>query len=181
MQTVAAPILAAKSSDDERAALPRTPTLDSLLTLDHDALSALYRHARVPSIADVEGPLRGRMLAVPALPRIITALPRAWARTGSFPWRGKSFYGAEADHGHGINRVASDRLELFRFRTFVGPSLDDGADAVRLDYDHPGNPFFIRPIADEIREISERTYLGQAWLVLGDTKRFVLWFGLTHR
>lgn len=155
--------------------------LDELLALDHAALVPLYEAATVPAIRALDGDLRGRMLAVPALPAAVTAAPRAWARTSTFPWRGKSFAATADDRGTGINRVASDRLRLFRFTTFVGPSRHDGAPAVQLDYDHADNPSFIRAIEDELRALTPELFLGQAWLRLGARRHFVLWFALQRR
>lgn len=155
--------------------------IDELLHLEHDALAPLYERATLPRLGAISGDLRGRMLAVPALPDAITALPRAWARTSLFPWRGKSFTPQGEARGDGINRVVSDRLKLFRFETFAGPSRHDGEPAIQLDYDHRENPLFIRVIEDEIRELSPGVYLGQAWLRLGRKAHFVLWFALEDR
>lgn len=167
-----------------RDARPRSTAealgLDDLLDLDHGALVALYEEASLPALSAIRGDLRGRMLAAgPALPPWLYRLPRAWARTASFPWRGKSFSPRDADGGSGDNRVVSERLHLFRFDTRVAPSRHDGKPVIDLDYDHAGNPFFIRAIEDEIRQVRPGLYLGQAWLRTGRTKTFVLWFGLT--
>jgi hypothetical protein len=162
-----------------RAAAPRS--VDDLLGLDHDALKSLYEGAAPPPIPIVSGALKGRMLAVPAFPDWVTKWPRAWARTGSFPWRGKSFTPLSEDGGEGINRVFSDRLTLFRFTTKIAPSRHDGQPTFELDYDHPGNPWFIRRIEDEIREVSPGLYLGQAYFRTKSGPFFVLWFGLQRR
>jgi hypothetical protein len=163
----------------------RIRTLDDLVFLEHEELRLLYESAKAPAIGDLDGPLRGRMLAVPALPDVVTALPRAWARTKTFPWRGKTFTPTSASAGEGINRVVSDRVSLFRFTTAIAPSRHDGAPALELDYDHRGNPRFIRMIEDEVRTIAPGLWLGQAWLRLrspkgGSKKTFVLWFALTN-
>lgn len=155
-----------------------TLTLDALLDLDHAALTALYEGGALPRLDALRGDLRGRMLAVPALPAVVTALPCAWARTASFPWRGKSFMPETTAEGEGVNRVILDRWRLFTFRTRVAPSRHDGREVIELDYDRPANPFFIRAIEDEIREVAPGLYLGQAWLRVGAKKTFVLWFGL---
>jgi hypothetical protein len=155
--------------------------LDDLLALDAPALGALYKGATVPDIAAISGDLKGRMLAVPALkPPVATAI-RAFASSSRFPWRGKSFTPLGAASGEGINRVIRDRWKLYRFETFVGPSRGGRFDAVQLDYDLPTNPFFIRPIKDEIRELSPGLYLGQAYLLLRGEAHLVLYFGLTSR
>ena len=49
---------------------------------------------------------------------------------------------------------------------------------MQLDYDLPENPFFIRAIKDEIRELSPDLYLGQAWLRAGGKETLVLYFAL---
>ncbi len=165
--------------------LPPPPVpadLDALLACDANTLERLYRAASVPKLTDVRGDLRGRMLALaPGAPGILTTLARTLASQDWFPWRGKSFSPLAADRGEGINRVISDRWRLFRFETFVGPSRAGSFDAVQLDYDNPGNPFFIRAIKDEIRELSPGLYLGQAWLNTGKSPTLALYFGLTSR
>ena len=180
-----------ETTADPRATAPSTPprvnsvhapfsgVLDDLLQLDAATLQTLYVGARVPRLGDVSGALRGRMLAVVGLPAPLAGPVRAFARSDVFPWRGKSFTPRDADHGDGVNRVVSDRFELFRFTTFVGPSRAGAFDAVQLDYDHPTNPFFIRAIKDEIRELRPGLWLGQAWAEVGGKARLVLYFGLT--
>jgi hypothetical protein len=155
--------------------------LDDLLALDAPELDALYRGAAVPDLAVISGDLKGRMLALPALrPPVATAI-RAFASSSRFPWRGKSFTPLGAGRGEGINRVIRDRWKLYRFETFVGPSRGGNFDAVQLDYDLSTNPFFIRPIKDEIRELSPGLYLGQAYLQRPRKAHLVLYFGLTSR
>jgi hypothetical protein len=166
-----------------RSSTARAPasglTLDGLLDLDPPALEKLYCEARVPRISDVKGDLRGRMLAVVKLPRRVQRAVRRFAGSNVFPWRGKSFAPRDDFGGDGINRVVSDRLRLYRFETFIGPSRAGDFDAVQLDYDNADNPFFIRPIKDEIREIAPKLYLGQAYLELNGKATLVLYFGLT--
>ncbi len=115
------------------------------------------------------------MLAWPSLettPRIKATI-RAFAGSRAFPWRGKSFHPKGELAGEGINRVLSDRLRLFRFETFIGPSKAGAFDALQLDYDLPTNPPIIRSIKDEIRELEPGVWLGQAYLQT--RKRTVLW------
>jgi hypothetical protein len=154
--------------------------LDDLLALAPPELLELYRSARVPVLEDVHGDLRGRMLAIQGLPEPFAGAPRALASASWFPWRGKSFSPHGPVSGEGINRVVSERLRLFRFETSIGRSRAGDFDAVQLDYDLPENPFFIRPIKDEIREIDAGLWLGQAWLQLDQKAHLVLYFGLTR-
>jgi hypothetical protein len=163
-----------------RVTPPFSGTLDDLLQLDADALGHLYAEARVPRLEDLSGDLRGRVLAVPKLPPALMAGVRRFAAHDRFPWRGKSFTPHGADRGEGINRIFTDSLRRYRFETFVGPSRAGAFDALQLDYDSPQNPFFIRPIKDEVRELRPGLWLGQAWLQLRGEPHLVLYFGLTN-
>lgn len=156
----------------------RFRSVDDLLDLDAPTLAALYRDAGVPRLSDVRGDLRGRMLAWPAVNGMAAQVFRAAASGDQFPWRGKSFSPVDEHSGNGINRVVSDRWKVFRFTTFVGPSRAGDFDAVQLDYDHAENPFFIRAIKDEIRELEPGLYLGQAYLHTASRDTLVLYFGL---
>jgi len=169
-----------EASDREPITAPAN--LDALLACDADTLRRLYRSATLPKLAEVRGDLRGRMLALASgAPNLLTKVAHTLASTDWFPWRGKSFMPQSADRGEGINRVISDRWKLYRFETFVGPSLEDGRDAIQLDYDHKENPFFIRVIKDEIRELAPGLWLGPAWLNVGKAPKLALYFGLTSR
>jgi hypothetical protein len=162
-----------------RAAERAPRSLDELLDYDADALAVLYRSARVPHLPDVRGDLRGRMLATTVLKGPAARGARAFAASDVFPWRGKTFSPKDALRGEGINRVVVDRFKLYRFETSIARSRFGDFDALELNYDLPENPFFIRPIKDEIRELSPGLWLGQAWLDVGRAPRLVLYFGLT--
>jgi hypothetical protein len=174
-----------ETSPSERSAKPNgqassnlPATVDELLALDAEALGKLYREATVPRLDRISGDLRGRMLAWNGLGGVAGELIRGLGGWDRFPWRGKSFSPHGADAGEGVNRVVSDRWKLFKFTTFVGLSRAGAFDAVQLDYDHPSNPFFIRAIKDEIRELRPGLYLGQAYLHVRDRDHLVLYFGL---
>lgn len=154
------------------------PSLSELLRLSTGTLCAMYRDATVPAIADLRGDLKGRMLAVEGLGAPLAGMVRRFAASDAFPWRGKSFAPTSPERGEGKNRVFDDRFQLFRFETFVGPSRAGAFDAVQLDYDLPENPFFIRAIKDEIRQVEPGLYLGQAYLQVGTDPKLVLYFGL---
>jgi hypothetical protein len=163
-------------------AVPRT--LDQLAALTAAELSPIYQAATTPALGDVAGDLVGRMLAFSALhPGWLARALRAFAAWRWFPWRGKSFRHTGGPQGEGINRVFGDVAprRWFRFETSLGPSRAGAGDAFQLDYDHPGNPFFIRAIKDEIRQLRPGLYLGQAYLVTGKRTRLVLYFALASR
>ncbi len=153
-------------------------TVDELVLLDSDTLARLYQEASVPQLGKIDGDLKGRMLAWQGFKGLAADLIRALGGWDRFPWRGKSFSPRGSDAGDGINRVLSDRWKLFKFTTFVGPSRAGAFEAVQLDYDHPSNPFFIRAIKDELRELRPGLYLGQAYLHVRNRDHLVLHFGL---
>ena len=171
-------------SVSELAMSPTTtvaPThLDELLRADVETLGRLYTQAKTPTVADLSGDLRGRMLALVAAPRWLFWWASLWARTSVFPWLGKSFRAERTDpaRGTGINRVFTDKTRWFRFDTFIAPSRAGNFDAFQLDYDNPGNPFFIRAIKDEVRELRPGLFLGQAYLKTRRREILVLYFGL---
>ena len=176
MTTTAAaipPVRTAKASE-------APASLDELLALDVRALETLYAGARVPRLTDVKGDLRGRMLATTVLHGGAARLLRGLASSSAFPWRGKTFAPKGEVRGDGINRVLRDRWHLYRFETFIGRSRAGDFDALQLDYDNRDNPFFIRPIKDEMRELSSGLWLGQAYLEIGAMSHLVLYFGLAR-
>ncbi len=160
---------------------PGSPrTLDDLARLGPSDLAPLYRRAKTPRVEDLEGPLRGRMLAIPsahALP-LLPAILRGYAASGLFPWQGKTFRTLGEGRGEGLNRVLGNRFSWFRFATSVGKSRAGDFDAVHLDYDKPENPYFIRIIKDEVREVAPGLWLGLAYVRLFGSYRLWLYFGL---
>jgi hypothetical protein len=157
--------------------------LDALLRADAETLRRLYVGATTPVVADLNGDLRGRMLAPVAIPGWLFWWAELWARTRFFPWRGKSFRRDEASphRGTGINRVFGDRIRWFPFDTFIAPSRAGDFDAFQLDYDKPANPFFIRAIKDEVRQLRPGLFLGQAYLKTKKREILVLYFGLERQ
>ncbi len=179
-----APGAAETPSETPRPEPGRGPrTLDDLAYLEAPALADLYRRAGVPEPADLIGDLRGRMLAVPgseSVPFLFDAL-RRFSALPVFPWRGKSFLPGEgADRAEGVNRVISDRFRIYPFAACIRPSRAGAFDAVELDYDRPENPFFIRAIRDEVREVGPGLWLGQAYVRVLGRDRLVLYFGLAR-
>lgn len=180
MQTTTEQYTTTRASSD--ATLP-TLSADQLARLSVDELRQLYEGGRLFDLWALEGAPKGRMLTLAGglgKPSPRRALARL-AKGVAFPWRGKSFstVDGEAQRGVGINRLLllGDR---FPFDTFVEASAIDGKPCVRLDYDKPENPFFIRVIRDELREVSQGLYLGPA-LFDGKRPELVLWFAIDCR
>lgn len=155
-------------------------TLDDLARLPAKELAKLYAAAKAPRVEDLEGPLTGRMLAIPAIEGtpVVAKLLRKYAASSAFAWQGKTFKTLGAGRGEGLNRVLGNRASWFRFETSVGKSRAGDFDAVHLDYDNPGNPAMIRAIRDEVREVAPGLWLGLAYLKVRKSAYLVLYFAL---
>lgn len=156
-------------------------SLEDLVFLGPDDLAHLYRTGETPRVSDLDGDLRGRMLALPRASRSLASVVRALGAWDRFPWRGKSFRSTDDAHGEGFNRYVTGRIHLHRFRASIGPSRAGDFDAVQLDYDRRENPFFVRGIKDEVRAIEPGLFLGTAWMVRRGKPRLACYFGLTTR
>lgn len=158
-------------------------TLDSLAEMSSAELENLYRSTAAPTgLEKVKGKPRGRMLTVdhtdgtPAFSAI-----KAFAAMNVFPWDGKSFSYSGGSKGAGINRVKLlvANFDWFPFETEIVPSAIDGKPCVFLQYEQPGNPFFIAKIHDEIREVSPGVWMGPAMLKRdGQNPLLILWFAV---
>jgi hypothetical protein len=102
---------------------------------------------------------------------------RRLARSPRFVWQGKTLVA-----GGGHNRVdlggVLGRQNIFPFATSVAPSLFDGKPTIAIDYDRPENPWWMRRVHDEIREVEPGLFLG---LDLWRTARRsvgLVWFAL---
>jgi hypothetical protein len=158
-------------------------SLEDLAKKTIGELTRIYREARVPASLEVlHGAPKGRMLTVVGplgrgpVRRAIASL----ARASFFPWGGKNFEAFNATDGRGINRV---RLlgEAFPFDLKYGVSKLDGLRCVVLDYDQPENPWIMRQIHDELREVSPGLFLGPAMAKTRTEPKLVLFFAIDHR
>ena len=153
-------------------------TLDSLLLLSKEELDHLFREGETPAIAEISGETEGRVLAgiaplkMPALIRVIN--------TPLLPWKGKVFEPLDEYHGRGKNRLEIGRIkqQLFHFNTAIIPSLVGAGDVFSLDYDQPGNPWFIRQIRDDMKKIGDNLFLGTANFKVKGEYQFILYFAL---
>lgn len=169
------------------ASATRSPdlTLDDLSALNVDELDALYRAGTLPaSLKALNGTPKGRMLAIRGLDKTFLFAPiSAFSKLSVFPWDGKSFKASNDTAGEGINRInLLARMDWFRFKTRIEPSVIDGKDCIYLDYEQPGNPFFIARIRDELREVAPGLFLGPAlWKTGKGGAALVLWFAIDTR
>ncbi|MDD5050120.1 MAG: hypothetical protein PHV93_00050 [Candidatus Pacebacteria bacterium] len=83
--------------------------------------------------------------------------------TGS--WLGKKF---DANNGTGINVFADSsggQVEKYPFKTYVASGIrDTNLQVLKIDYNLPENPFWLRVILDEIVETAPGQYIGKLHL-----------------
>ena len=144
-------------------------TLEALTRLPASELAATYSRGAVPQLTALSGAPHGRMLAIDRVRGPARRLVRRIAAHTRFPWRGKAFSHLRVDRGQGINRIrlAGERRWV-PFETSIAPSVLDGEPCLLLDYDCGDNPWFLRAIRDELREVSPGLYLGPAFVRVGD-------------
>ncbi len=155
--------------------------LEDLVGLSVDDLQQIYRGATVPSMPALDGTPVGRMLtfAGPLGGRTVGSALDRFAGSAVFPWGGKSFQATSDTTGTGVNRVKLlGTRDWFPFDTSVAPSVIDGQPCIFLQYDVPGNPWAIRKIHDELREVSPGLFLGPAMWKTSSAPALVLWFAI---
>ena len=104
-----------------------------------------------------------------------------FAKSGLFPWQGKTFEHETAEHGHGVNRLFGERVSWFHFKTSIGPSKAGDFESVHLDYGHDRNPPLVRDVLDEVREVAPGLWLGLAYLHLDDGDHLACYFAVARR
>ncbi|WP_250655966.1 hypothetical protein [Alkalimarinus coralli] len=158
-------------------------TLDTLSEKSVEELSKLYQNASLPkSMKALDGSPKGRMLAIRGIDKTpLFGATQALSKVSVFPWNGKSFQAKNNKQGTGINRInlTLAQKQWFPFNTVIVPSVIDGKECIYLDYDLPGNPWFIRKIRDELREVSPGLFLGPAmWKDGKESATLLLWFAI---
>lgn len=164
----------------------RRLTLEALQAMSMAELDQAYRAAPCPHrMGVIAGVPRGSVLAVAALDRGAPArVRRAVTASSMFPWAGKNFETVNERHGKGINRInllGRAAPTWFPFETVFADSAIDGKPCIKLDYDLPQNPFFIRAIVDELREAAPGLLFGPAQIRIGQRQPApVLYFALAY-
>ncbi len=82
-------------------------------------------------------------------------------------WIGKKF---DAQNSVGINVFKNKKngqiTDGYPFKTYVARGLFDPIFVLRIDYNVPGNPFWVKYIVDEIVQVAPNEYLGKMHLKL---------------
>lgn len=157
-------------------------------------LEACFRGGATP--AAIDGPTSGRVLTTTfgyGLDALTVGLARLW-----MPWKGKRF-DPEAKEGRNIFATSfrpvmgvlwsgydieeaegSGRYSTFPFTTWLGASAytPGEADVLKIDYEHPQSPWLIRDILDELVQVDDGIFLGQALLRVRGRLHRVAWFEL---
>ena len=78
-------------------------------------------------------------------------------------WLGKKF---DAAHASGINvfQEGAAHIEKYPFKTSVDTGVHDALQVLKIDYNIPSNPFWVRPILDEVVQTGKEAYLGKLQL-----------------
>jgi hypothetical protein len=174
--------------------------LRAVADLPHDRRAALadleacFRDAQTPD--RIEGTTRGRVVTTTlgwGVDAIVGGLARLWR-----PWHGKSF---DPEVKEGRNLFSSSfrpvlrllwpsyelersegpgRFSAFPFTTWEGTSAftPGGSDVLKIDYEHPQSPWLVRDVLDELVQIDEGLFLGQALLRVRGRLHRVAWFEL---
>lgn len=79
----------------------------------------------------------------------------------------------------GYNSFLGGLVKTGHFQVTRGASVD-GADVTQINYDTPENPFFMRPLTDEVRETEPGTFLGRGMMKIAGKARNVFWFTVSR-
>ncbi len=157
-------------------------------------IESCFRHGTAPTA--LAGPLKGRLLTTTVgkgVDQLAMGMSRIW-----MPWKGKTFSIGEGRNlfdnafkavlrvgfrGYDDVKTEEDgRISTFPFVTRMAPSeLEPELKVLDIDYDHAASPGrLVRDVLDELVEIGEGLYLGQALLRWKGKRRRVAWFQLSH-
>jgi len=161
------------------AATSPTSSLDELVGAHPDALDRIYRGGRSIDLASLGDAPRGRLLAVGRGVEAFLAMRgvvRLFA-TDRLPWRGKVF---SPDFTTGHNVVLGRRV--FPFAIEFADSVVDGEPTLVFRYDEPqhGNPWPVRDLRDELREIGPGVAIGPVLRDANGGSTIVAWWGLSR-
>lgn len=121
-----------------------------------------FRRGWVPERLDLDGKYAVYMVG-PFLPRI------------RFFRQCKVFQARQEDIS-GVNEFLGV-LRFAKFRVEKGKSLSDpDLEVIRIAYDDPSNPFIVRPLVDEIRQVDRDEFLGQGMYQISGKAFWAFWF-----
>jgi NAD(P)-dependent dehydrogenase (short-subunit alcohol dehydrogenase family) len=145
---------------------------DELRRMSGPALDALYASAATPDLEELGGEYEGALLRWKLEPAMDGLDLRA---IEPLPWKGKVFMAGTKRQGRGANRFVLGR-QTWPFQTAHIDSRFGGARAVAIDYDIPGNPWWLRhAVFDEMKKLRDGLYLGKGGVQLGRRRLIFTW------
>lgn len=159
------------------AQLQSRPSLRALATWTLGATDQHFETLPGPRPGELQGLLRGGILAAPGVSRLPLGLRRLLYGTflrSTLIWLGKSFDG---DRGANTWWTPRGHRPWLRYSLHAKPAAD-GTDAIALDYDIDANPTAARRAAAEIRRHAPGEFIGKMTWRTGDNTRRVLYFFL---
>lgn len=88
-------------------------------------------------------------------------------------WLGKKFDAADSSGINLFGTTIETATAKYPFKMSVGKGIrDTGTDVIKIDYNVPENPFWLRPVLDEIVQIAPDTYLGKLQIRVGSLFSF---------
>jgi len=80
----------------------------------------------------------------------------------TLPWKGKRFEPSTATGDNVFEEDSGARAQKYPFKTYVAKGIRDPTlEVFKIDYDIPGNPFWLRRILDEVVQVGPDEYLGK--------------------
>ena len=152
--------------------------IDDLVRRNRSELDEIFLAGETPTIEEMEGVVDGNVMAGVLL--LNNQYFRNFLNLGWFIWLGKVFENVSSTEGKGINRfrVGSIRFLRYRCETQITPPLVETNDVYNLNYDLPGNPWYIRRIRDDIKKIGDGLFLGSANFKTFGRHSFLVYFVL---
>lgn len=157
-------------------------TLEKLQKKRFDELDRLFSQLAAPNnLSTLNGRKQGVLLTIAGLHRTpVGSLLNLLGKSPFFPWSGKNFSARSLIKGSGINRInlTITKQEWFAFQTSFKPSLVDRRPCVQLNYNLQGNPWLVRQLVDELREVEPGLYLGATLYKTSRGKIKLLYFAI---
>lgn len=152
--------------------------IDDLVRRNRSDLDEIFLAGETPTMEEMEGIVDGNVVAGVLL--LNNQYFRNFLNLGWFIWRGKVFENVTSNDGKGINRFQVGPFKSLRYpcETRIVPPLVGTDNVYNLNYDLPGNPWYINRIRDDVKKIGEGLFLGSANFKIMGEHRFLVYFVL---
>ncbi len=151
-------------------------SVSQLISTPRKEMDQIFLDAATPTMTEMLGVVDGSVGPVFLLPD--SAGLKKFVNSGWVPWLGKIFEEVSPTESKGINRFRMGPFKFLRYRceTSIEHPLLGPNDVYCLNYDLPGNPWFIRRIRDDIKKVNDGLFLGTANFRRGSGYSFVAYF-----